>query len=115
MNEVRWKLKTFSGKAKTRTGYVLEQVIPHVPCALEPVWGVVTIEDSDETLVFDQYPLGQAVPKIKNTSDLEDVEEDEDKDKNGKASSNTMVPSCRILVFSTLKSAKSQPCFLTNP
>ena len=78
MNEVRWKLKTFPGKVKPRTGYVLEQVIPHVPCALEPVWRVVTIDDSDETLVFDQYPLGQAVPKIMNTSDLVDMDEEDD-------------------------------------
>jgi len=73
MNEVRWKLKTFSGKVKPRTGYVLERM------AYEPLrWEVVLIENSDETLVFDQYPLGQAVPKIMDISVLTDIEEKED-------------------------------------
>ena len=73
MNEVRWKLKTFPGKAKTRTGYVLERLTNIIgPLA----WEVVTIEgDSTKTLVFDQYPLGQAVPLIMETSILVDLEE----------------------------------------
>ncbi len=72
MNEVRWKLKTFPGKVKPRTGYVLERM------AYDPLrWKVVTIEDTGETLVFDQYPLGQAVPKIMNTSDLVEGDESE--------------------------------------
>ncbi len=70
MNEIRWKLKTFLGRVKPRTGYVLERM------AYDPLrWEVVTIEDSTETLVFDQYPLGQAVPKIMDMSDLVDKEE----------------------------------------
>jgi len=73
MNEVRWKLKTFSGKVKTRTGYVLERM------AYDPLrWEVVTVADSQETLVFDQYPLGQAVPKIIDVSNLKDVKETSD-------------------------------------
>ncbi len=48
MNEIRWSLKTFPGKVKPRTGYVLERM------AYDPLrWEVVTIEDSHETLVFD--------------------------------------------------------------
>lgn len=76
MNEIRWKLKTFPGKVKPRTGYVLEHVVAH--CVLgNPIWRCVTIEDSkEETLVFDQYPLGQAVPKIMDKSDLVDDEEE---------------------------------------
>lgn len=77
MNEVRWKLKTFPGKVKPRTGYVLEQLMPYSPGDLEPVWRVVQVEDTDETLVFDQYPLGQAVPKIMDMSDLIDEVDDD--------------------------------------
>ncbi len=76
MNEIRWKLKTFTGKVKTRTGYVLEQVVARAGMAEDPVWGCVPIEDTDETLVFDQYPLGQAVPQIMDMSDLVDEEEE---------------------------------------
>jgi len=73
MNELRWKLKTFPGKVKKRTGYVLERMTNRTgPLA----WEVVTIEDdSTKTLVFDQYPLGQAVPLIMETSILIDLEE----------------------------------------
>jgi hypothetical protein len=79
MNEVRWKLKTFAGVAKTRTGYVLEQVLFRGPGdAHHPDWECVLIEDTNETLVFDQYPLGQAVPKIMDLSKLTDVESEED-------------------------------------
>ena len=70
MSELRWKLKTFRGKAKERTGYVLE----HRNEAFS-VWKPITIEDSNETLVFDQYPLGQAVPLIMETSVLADKED----------------------------------------
>lgn len=72
MNEVRWKLKKFPGKVKERTGYVLESCV--ALCGIESVWKCVTIEDSTETLVFDQYPLGQAVPLIMETSVLVDKE-----------------------------------------
>lgn len=78
MSELRWTLKTFPGKVKPRTGYVLEHIVPHVHLTMEPIWRIVTIEDSNETLVFDQYPLGQAVPKIMDISELADVEEKED-------------------------------------
>ena len=82
MNELRWKLKTFPGKVKERTGYVLEHRSEPVGVArmgiesveIEPVWECVTIENSTETLVFDQYPLGQAVPLIKETAVLVDHE-----------------------------------------
>lgn len=76
MTELRWKLKTFRGKAKERTGYVLEHCVARM--GIESVWEPVTIEDSTETLVFDQYPLGQAVPLIMETSVLVDHEEPTD-------------------------------------
>jgi hypothetical protein len=72
VNNLRWKLKTFPGKAKERTGYVLERCVAR--CGIESVWEPITIEDSNKTLVFDQYPLGQAVPLIKETSVLVDHE-----------------------------------------
>lgn len=76
MSELRWKLKTFPGKVKPRTGYVLEYQLPRPPgLNLERIWEIVTIENSDETLVFDQHPLGQAVPKIIDISDLVDEED----------------------------------------
>ena len=73
MSNYRWKLKTFPGKAKERTGYVLEHCVARM--GIKSVWECVTIEDSDETLVFDQYPLGQAVPLIMKTSVLVDKED----------------------------------------
>ena len=76
MSNLRWKLKTFPGKrvhAKKRTGYVLERCVARM--GIESVWEPITIEDSNETLVFDQYPLGQAVPLIMETSVLVDLEE----------------------------------------
>ncbi len=76
MYELRWKLKTFPGKVRERTGYVLEHCVARV--GIKSVWEPVTIEDSDETLVFDQYPLGQAVPLIMETSILVDPEETTD-------------------------------------
>ena len=76
MYELRWKLKTFPGKAKARTGYVLEHCVARV--GIKSVWEPITIEDSTETLVFDQYPLGQAVPLIMETSVLVDREEPTD-------------------------------------
>jgi len=76
MYELRWKLKTFPGKAKERTGYVLEHCVARV--GVKSVWEPITIEDSTETLVFDQYPLGQAVPLIMETSVLADREEPTD-------------------------------------
>jgi hypothetical protein len=77
MNEVRWKLKTFPGKVKPRTGYVLERMVPppNLAGVAHPIWEVVPIENTNETLVFDQYPLGQAVPLIMDMSDLVDEEE----------------------------------------
>jgi hypothetical protein len=75
MNELRWKLKKFLGKSKIkmRTGYVLER-LSHRPDSI--TWVAVTIEnDITKTLVFDQHPLGQAVPLIMETSDLVDPEE----------------------------------------
>jgi len=77
MTELRWKLKTFRGKAKERTGYVLEAGTTYCPLG-NIIWRCVTIEDSDKTLVFDQYPLGQAVPLIMETSVLADHEETTD-------------------------------------
>ena len=73
MDKIRWKLKTFPGKVKERTGYVLEYCVARMGTI--SVWEPITIEDSTETLVFDQYPLGQAVPKIMETSILVDLEE----------------------------------------
>jgi hypothetical protein len=73
MYELRWKLKTFSGAVKPRTGYVLERCVARM--GIESVWEPIMIEDTSETLVFDQYPLGQAVPKIMDKSDLVDKEE----------------------------------------
>jgi hypothetical protein len=79
MNEVRWKLKTFPGKVKPRTGYVLERMVPppNLMGVPHPIWEVVPIENTSETLVFDQYPLGQAVPKIMDISELMVVEEED--------------------------------------
>jgi hypothetical protein len=76
MTELRWKLKTFRGKAKERTGYVLEHCVARM--GIKSVWESVTIEGSDKTLVFDQYPLGQAVPLIMEPSALKDHEEPTD-------------------------------------
>jgi len=77
MYELRWKLKTFLGPVKPRTGYVLERCAAHV--GKEYLWECVTIENTNETLVFDQYPLGQAVPKIMDISTLtDDVDEEEE-------------------------------------
>jgi len=73
MSELRWKLKTFLGPVKPRAGYVLEHCVARVGTA--SVWEPITIEDTDKTLVFDQYPLGQAVPKIMVVSDLVDEED----------------------------------------
>ena len=75
MSELRWRLMTFSGKVKTRTGYVLARCVAR--CGIKSVWEPIMIEDTKETLVFDQYPLGQAVPKIMDISELADVEEKE--------------------------------------
>jgi len=73
MDKLRWKLKTFLGPVKPRTGYVLEHCVARM--GIESVWEPITIEDTRETLVFDQYPLGQAVPKIMDISDLVDEED----------------------------------------
>ena len=73
MSELRWRLNTFSGKVKPRTGYVLARCVAR--CGAQSVWEPITIEGTSETLVFDQYPLGQAVPKIIDVSELKDIKE----------------------------------------